>query len=357
VTSNDVTGTHSLRILHCEIGAYPAEALNELRGIATVEAAVTPHDPGPQLRDGDYDAVFVGIGVPISRQVIESARSLRWIVTPTTGTSHIDVDAARQCAVRVISLAGHTELLRRVRATAEHTFALLLALRRRLVAAVSHVRSGGWTREGLLGEDLSGQVMGIVGYGRLGRMVADLALAFHMDVVVHDADGSVTRSLPARVHAAGLGTLLAEADVVSLHVPLNDSTRELLGPSEFALFKPGATLVNTSRGEVLSEPALLDALRAGRLAGAAVDVLAHDSSWPGSSPENHPMLRYASTNPNLLITPHIGGYSRQAVLSTRAFVVREFIESMQADATMTELSDARSGATTAHRRAMPESSR
>lgn len=320
-----------LRVLHCEPEAYSAEAFAELRALATVDAVSKPRDLGPRLRDGEYHAVFVGIGVAVTREIFRTADSLRWVVTPTTGTSHIDMDAAKEHGVRVLSLSGRTEFLSQIRATAEHTFALLLALRRRLIESVDLVRSGGWERRALIGDDLGAQTMGIVGYGRLGRMVADIAAAFQMHVLVHDVDREATRFLPPHVRSVDLNSVLGNSDVISLHLTLDDTTRGLIGESAFALVKPGAVLVNTSRGEIVSERALLVALENKQLAGAALDVISGDSSWPEASPPGHPLISYARNNPNLLITPHIGGYSRQAVQSTRDFIVRLFIEAVGAD--------------------------
>jgi D-3-phosphoglycerate dehydrogenase len=269
-----------------------------------------------------YEALLVRLGLAVDEPVLAAAPHLRWVVTPTTGLDHIDLAACRRRGIEVISLRGETEFLTSIRSTAEHTWALLLALVRRLPAAVADVRGGHWRREPFLAGELDGKTLGIIGYGRLGKIVARYGTAFFMRALANDTNRSAFDDLPDGVHPTDLDTLLAESDVVSLHIPLTAENEGFITRTRLARMKQGAIFVNTSRGELVDEAALLDALRSGRLAGAALDVLAGDSRWDEAGPPaDHPLVAYAREAHNLLITPHMGGYGESAIHRTRAHVV------------------------------------
>lgn len=277
------------------------------------------------LGQAPYEAVFVRLGLAMDQAALAAAPRMRFIVTPTTGVDHIDVEAAERRGVRVISLRGATSFLDSIRSTAEHTWALLLALFRHLPAAHADVLEGRWRRAPFLAEELSGRTLGIVGCGRLGSMVARYGLAFGMRVVCHDLKTDV----PDGAQWVALDDLLGAADVVSLHLPLGAATRGFLSAPRLGRMKRGALLINTSRGEIVNEEALLDALRRGHLGGAALDVLAGDSRWPDGGPgPTHPLIAYARSNRNLVLTPHMGGYGRQSISRTRKFVAQAFIDAL-----------------------------
>lgn len=272
-----------------------------------------------------YEAIFVGLGLAIDRALFDRAPNLRYVVSPTTGLDHIDMDEAARRAIRVISLRGETSLLEHVNSTAEHSFALLLALIRRLPAAASDVLDGRWRRELFLADELFGKTLGIVGAGRLGRKVARFGLAFGMEVLAHDVDPAALRRSPEGTKAAEPAELLARSHVVSLHLPLDPKTAGWLSRERIRSMRRGAYLVNTARGELVDEGALLAALEDGHLAGAALDVLAGDSRWDrGNAPDGHPLIAYAKRHPNLIVTPHTGGYGRDSIGLTRRFVAERF---------------------------------
>jgi len=279
-----------------------------------------------------YEALFVRLGLAVDQEVMRHAPSLRWVVTPSTGTDHIDVTAARQRGIDVVSLQGATDILRQVKSTAELTWALLLALVRHLPRACNDVHEGNWRRRPFLGDELDGRTLGIVGCGRLGRIVAGYGLAFGMTVLVHDIAREQIDAAPAGVSGCSFQDLLSTADVVSLHLPLNDRTRGYLSRDRLACFKPDAVLINTARGELVDETAMLEALESGRLAGAAVDVIGDDSRWPERPATIHPLIEYSRTHSNLLVTPHIGGYGRLAIARTREFITNRFLQLASASA-------------------------
>ncbi|MBM3503027.1 MAG: hydroxyacid dehydrogenase [Alphaproteobacteria bacterium] len=243
--------------------------------------------------------------VRLTAEVLTRAKQLRIISTATTGSDHIDHSAAASNGIVVLTLREDRPLLNNLTPAAELSWALVLACARRLVPAIAHVRSGSWVREDFPGLMLNGRVLGLIGCGRIGQWMARYGRAFGMTVLGTDP---YIEPWPADVERGTLEEVLARSDVVSIHVHLSESTRGLLGASQFAAMKPTAILINTSRGAVVDELALLDALKTGKLAAAAVDVLDGEPDIA-----DHPLVNYARHHDNLLITPHCGGFSPDAV--------------------------------------------
>ena len=211
------------------------------------------------------------------------------------------------------------EFLRSIYATAEHTWALLLALLRRITHAFESVRRGEWDRDAFRGNELYGKRLGIVGLGRVGEKIARYGLAFGMDVAAYDPYVAKWVEGVARLHR--LADLLKRSDVLTLHVPLNAETTNMINSDELALMPPGSVLINTSRGEVVNETALVQTLENNRLAGAALDVVAYERE-----PEQRqcsPLLAHARTHENLLITPHLAGATHESMAKTEVFMARK----------------------------------
>ena len=270
-------------------------------------------------RAPSYDAFMVRLQTRITGDVIASCPSLQAIITPTTGLDHIDLGAAEDRGIQVFCLRGETEFLKTITSTAEHTWALLLCLVRRIVPAHQSVCGDQWQQHQFRSFELAGKTLGIVGLGRVGTMVARYGLGFGMRVVFYDPFQTVYPSGAKRV--MNLDALLAESNVITVHVPLNADTTGLIGRRELELLPPGAYLVNTSRGQIVDEDALLAALEHGKVCGAAVDVLTDEQSVPNG---DQPMVRYARCHDNLIITPHIGGAAEDAIERTDMFVMRRF---------------------------------
>ncbi|WP_230976839.1 D-2-hydroxyacid dehydrogenase [Pseudothauera rhizosphaerae] len=228
---------------------------------------------------------------------------LRMVAVAATGADNIDLAACRARGIVVSNVRGYA-----VDSVPEHALLLMLALRRRLLDYVADVRAGRWARCENFSffdhpiVDLAGSTLGIVGHGGLGQGVARLGTAFGMRVLLAERRGA---AVPRSGHTA-FDEVLAQADVLSLHCPLDDATRGLIGAAELARMRPSAILVNTSRGGLVDEAALADALRAGRLAGAATDVLSAEPPRDGN-----PLL--APDIPNLIVTPHVAWASAQAM--------------------------------------------
>jgi D-3-phosphoglycerate dehydrogenase len=267
----------------------------------------------------EYDVLIVRLRFQIDREVIDTGARLKAIVTATTGLDHVDVAYAEQHNVKVLSLRGETEFLRTIPATAEHTWGLLLALIRHTPWAFQAVLNGQWDRDAFRGQDLCGKRLGIAGLGRIGQKVAGYGLAFGMQVLAYDPYPLV--KLPGVSMCATLPDLLRQSDVLSLHVPLNPETKGLIRAQELAMLPSGAVVINTARDAIMDEEALLAALQSGKLAGAALDVIADERLRQSSNREA--LIAYARTHNNLLITPHIGGATEDSMAATELFMAKK----------------------------------
>lgn len=287
-----------------DLGACP-DAFDSLS--AEVEVVSMPPSRDALLRHlAAFDLYCASLQLRAGRDVLDQAPQLRAIVTVSTGLDHIDVDYAESRGIRVLSLRGDAVFLDTVTSTAELAWALLLAAVRRLPSACASALRGDWDRERFRGLQLSAKTLGVLGYGRLGRMVAEYGKAFRMRVLACDrepvqpADG---------VEMVCFETLLEQADVLSVHIHLTRENHRLLDARAFSRMKPGAVLVNTSRGAIVDESALLKVLASGRLAAAGIDVV--DGELDGSL-DQHPLIRYARDHDNLVISPHVGGVTLEA---------------------------------------------
>lgn len=263
-------------------------------------ALTSPDEVLPRL--GNADVAIIN-KTKLSAEVLARLPALRMISVSATGTDNVDLEACRERGIVVSNVAGYAD-----ESVTEHALALIFALRRNLIGYVQDVRSGLWAAAPGFAlthrpvRDLAGQTLAIVGRGALGEGLARRAAALGMKILYAERRGAaLTRPGYTPFEAA-----LARADIVSLHCPLSADTRGLIGEAELARMKPDAILINTARGALVDEAALAAALRAGRIAGAATDVLSEE---PPRSP--NPLL--AADVPNLIITPHMAWSSQGAL--------------------------------------------
>lgn len=252
-----------------------------------------------------YDAVVVRVA-PLDAEVIARADRLKIIAKHGSGLDNVDIEAASDHGIVVCNTPGAN-----ARSVAEHAVALLFAVRRSLRTADRHVRSGGWERDAFTGHELTGDTLGLFGFGAIGRETAALADGMGQTVLVYDpyvADDDV----PSRVSRVGdLSELFAASDAVSIHTPLTPETRGAVSTQELAALGERGILINTSRGAIVDEEALVEALEAGTVSGAGLDTF--ETEPPG---ENHPLYDRAE----VLLTPHVGGVTDEALarMSQRA---------------------------------------
>lgn len=254
----------------------------------------------------------------IDAEVINQAENLKVISQVAVGVDNIDLDAAAARAIPV----GHTpDLL--ADATADLTFALILAAARRLGEAINYARSGRWQTWGLttlLGESVHGATLGIIGMGRIGQAVARRAAGFDMRILFTNASPRTDFEDELNAAQVPLNELLENADIVTLHVPLNDTTKGLIGAAQFELMKPHAILVNTARGAVVNTTALVAALKSGHIGYAALDV-----TDPEPLPPDHELYQLT----NAIIVPHIGSATRIAREQMSLLAVDNLIAGLQ----------------------------
>jgi D-3-phosphoglycerate dehydrogenase len=242
--------------------------------------------------------LLVRSATKVTADVLAGALDLKVVVRAGTGLDNVDRAAADARGVMVRNTPNANSV-----SVAEITFAMLLSLERHIADAAADLRAGRWEKSKYAGREIAGRTLGIIGFGRIGQEVANRARAFGMRVLAFDP---VVTSGPAGfefVRHTDRDTLLAEADVITLHVPVTDDTRHSLSTREFALMKKDAVLVNASRGGVVDEPALVAALTSGRLRAAAVDVFEKEPA-----PADHPLLAL----PNVLPLPHLGASTAEA---------------------------------------------
>jgi D-3-phosphoglycerate dehydrogenase / 2-oxoglutarate reductase len=284
-----------------------ADVLTELHEIAEVHLGYGPTAVTYQQVQDTVDAVLLRAEI-FDRDKIANSPRLRIIARHGTGYDHVDVDAATDAGVWVTITPG-----RNARAVAEHVFALALALGRKIPVAAGRTRDGFWSQNKaeLTGFELHGRTLGLLGLGSIGSIVLQIARGFGMQVLVTDPvlDHAQVAALGAR--KVEFDELLAGSDVLSLHVPLVASTRHIIDGPALARLRPGAILINTSRGGLVDEQAMVTALRSGRLRGAALDVLEAESV-DMKNPLLHNRLPIAELD-NLIVTPHVAGQTEESL--------------------------------------------
>ena len=293
----------------------PKSSVDLLRAASGVEVVekvgLTEEELLPLV--ADIEAWVVRSATKVTRRLIEAAPRLRWIGRAGAGLDTIDVAAAKERGIEVMNVPGANSI-----AVAELAFGLLLALFRKLPEADASLRRGEWLKSKLMGRELRGKTLGIVGMGKIGRAVAQRALAFEMRCVGHDPLVAPEAVRAAGVEPVTLEGLLAQADVVTLHLPVTPETKKMFDARRIASMKKGSVLVNAARGDLVDEPALLEALRSGHLAGAALDVFAVEPA--GANP--------LFTLPNVVASPHIGASTREAQEAVGDEIARMLLERM-----------------------------
>lgn len=265
------------------------------------------------------NVILTGLEVKFSKPMLEKASNLKLIATRTTQLRYIDLAETKRRGIKVINIKGNSAVLRKIPSTAEETMALLLALIRKIPWAFDSIKSGKWERRKYGGNELQGKVIGLIGFGRLGGLVARYARAFGINVMAYDPYVSAKKMARRGVKKVSLPKLLKTSDVVSIHCVYNDKTENLLSRNHFQMMKPSTFLINTARGEITDEKALLEALQKKWIAGAAVDTLSNETP-NGSHLKRNPLVRYAKAQENLIIVPHLGGATAEATEKTQIYI-------------------------------------
>ena len=262
---------------------------------------------------GAYDALIVRSATKVTAEVIASGDRLKVIGRAGVGVDNVDVDAATRRGF-VVANAPESNIV----SAAEHTIGLLVALARNIPQAHAALVAGRWERSKWGGVELADKVLGVLGFGRIGRQVARRALGLQMKVVAYDPFVSAERFRELGVESASFDDVLARADFVTLHLPLNDETRQAIGTAAIKKMRDGVRIVNAARGELLDEDALVAALVSGKVAGAAIDVFVQE-------PYNGPLL----SAPNIIVTPHLAASTDEAQDRAGVIVAEQVVAALE----------------------------
>jgi D-3-phosphoglycerate dehydrogenase len=260
---------------------------------------------------GDYEALVVRSQTRVTAAIIEAGKKLQVIARAGVGIDNVDVDTATRCGVVVVNApTGNTV------SAAEHTIALLLALARNIPQANASLKNGAWERNEFMGTELRGKTLGIIGLGNVGSEVAKRAQGFEMKLLANDPLVSVEYAEKLQVELVDLPRLLEESDFITLHLPLTPQTRNIIGAGELALCKPTARIINCARGGLIDEEALVKAIQAKKLAGAAIDVFEQE-------PCTQSILFGVD---NIIVTPHLGASTTEAQVLAAKDVAEQIVD-------------------------------
>jgi D-3-phosphoglycerate dehydrogenase / 2-oxoglutarate reductase len=275
-----------------------------------VRTGLTPAQLGEII--GDYNALVVRSSTRVTREIIERAARLKVIGRAGVGVDNVDLDAATRRGIVVMNSPLGNSVT-----TAEHTISMMMAMARHLPAASAALRSGLWERASFTGIEVFNKTLGIIGLGNIGRIVADRALGLKMKVIGFDPILTADAGAKIGVEMVGLEELFRRADFITVHTPLTEETRGLVGPAAFAIMKPGVRVINCARGGIVDEAGLYAALKSGKVAAAALDVFVEEPPPPG-----HPLLSLD----NVIATPHLGAATGEAQLQVAIDIANQIVE-------------------------------
>lgn len=246
---------------------------------------------------GHYDALLVRSGTQVTADILEAADQLKVIGRAGVGVDNIDLEAATRKGIIVVNAPDGNTI-----AATEHTLAMMMATARKIPQAYQSLTGGHWNRKAFRGVELNGKTLGVIGFGRIGTEVAKRAKAFHMDIIAYDPFLTEDRAEKLGVKKATVDEVVKAADFLTVHTPLTKETRHIIGAEQFQKMKKGVRIVNCARGGIIDEEALYEAIRDGKVAGAALDV------FESEPPTDNPLL----TLPEVVVTPHLGASTAEA---------------------------------------------
>jgi len=286
------------------------EILEKTPGIETVvDHTITAEGLRESLKD--FDALVVRSRTRLTADLIETAERLKVVGRAGTGLDNIDIEAATKRGIAVMNTPGGNTVT-----TAEHALSLLFSLTRNVPQAYASMKAGKWEKKRFQGHELSNKTLGVLGLGQIGSVVADRAKGLKMDVIAYDPYLTAELAQKKGVEAVSIDELFSRSDYITVHVPLNDSTYHLLDAEAFSKMKDGVMIVHCARGGIVDEQALLEALKSGKVAGAALDVF--ETEPPGE----HPLLAFD----NVICTPHLGASTAEAQVKVAVAVAEQIVD-------------------------------
>ncbi len=293
------------------------EGLNLLNSTEGVEAVVKTGISEDELAKtiGEYDGLIIRSGTKVTAKVLANPGKLKAIARAGVGVDNIDVPEATRKGILVMNTPGGNTL-----SAAEHTMALILSMSRNVVPACNSLKSGAWDRKKYMGNQLSGKVLGVIGLGRIGMAVAKMAKGFNMKILGFDPFAAPAKAEKLGVEVADeLEEIFKEADYISVHVPRNEQTLNMIGAEQIRMMKPTVRLINCARGGIINEDALYNALAEGAIAGAALDV------YPMEPPENTRFTEFE----DCLVTPHLGASTREAQIDVAVEAAQILVDAIE----------------------------
>jgi D-3-phosphoglycerate dehydrogenase len=307
-----------LKVIISGIKRLSSENEKSLSSIASLDYQQISNELELKKALQNCDVFWFRLNHKLTKSILENVRC-KYIICAVTGLDHIHIETCLENKIQIISLKGESEFLKDVRATAEHTLGLLLTLIRKSKRAYTHTEDGKWNRYLFQGTELYKKKVGVLGLGRLGKIMADYYSVLGMDVYYYDTEFQKEYSKKYKF-TNSIEDLLSIIDVLSIHLPYNEQTHFILNKDNLCLLKESAVIVNTARGGLINEKDLLELLRAGKIAGYATDVL-----WGEPNISDYPLVNYAKLNNNVVITPHIGGNTFESIEKTETFVLNKLI--------------------------------
>ncbi len=307
---NTEKGTTSKVLVTDNISEEGIKKLQEF-GDVDVERDLNKEDLAACI--ADYDALVIRSGTTVTKEIIDAGKRLKVIGRAGVGVDNIDVERATEKGILVVNSPDANTI-----SAAEHTFAMLLSISRKIPAANVSLKSGKWERKKHMGVEVNGKVLGTIGLGRVGSEVAKRAKGFGMRVVAYDPFISQDKAKELGITLLGFKEVLATADFITLHTPLTKDTHHMIGKSEFELMKDGVRVINCARGGILDEDALKEAIKAGKVAGAALDVFEQEP------PNNDDLLALEE----VIVTPHLGASTTEAQRAAAVVIADEVIEAL-----------------------------
>jgi len=298
-------------VLICDQVSSTLKEILEKNGLkVTYEPEITPEQIAEKI--GSFEGVVVRSRTKMTRELVEKANKCQIIARVGVGLDNIDQDTAKEKNIRVINAVEGASS-----AVAELVIGLMLSMAREIPRADREIRNGNWIKKELMGSELKGKYLGIVGLGNIGKRLGRLARALNMNIIGYDVipiDDEFSKEVG--LMKADLDTLLSSADYVSLHVPLLDSTHHMINAEKLKMMKNTAYIVNTSRGGVIDEEALYNSLKEGNIAGAALDVFETEPATGNN----------LTTLPNFIATPHLGAQTKEAQLFAANIIAEKIIQ-------------------------------
>ncbi len=273
------------------------EAAKEIGEMGELELSPTISSEELLEKIADVEILIVRSRTKVTSELISAAKNLKAVIRAGVGLDNIDREAAKERGIKILNTPEAP-----TQSVAELTIGLILDLSRNICSANASIKAGNWEKGGLRGTELSGKTFGIIGFGRVGKIVSELALAFGLKILAYDPYASEEEMQKASVKSSELGELLSESDIISLHAPLTEETRNLIGENEFSQMKDGVLIVNAARAELLDEEAFYSAIESGKIGRAALDVY-----W-GKKPSEK-LLAFGD---RVLLTPHLGSSTIEA---------------------------------------------